>query len=305
MTNWKKKGLLYSPSRSLSWDLTHAAVPTPLLIDSETLRIYFTSRDVCNIGRVSFIDVDPGNPQKIIRNYNNISLDVSEYGFDDCGVQCTQVLKINDKYHMFFMGFQRTERHPYYIFTGHAISENGEKFIKTSVVPVMDRTQTEPTIRAMLCVDFIENNKYRYFYLADKEWTKTTYGKKIPVNVLMSGITTDNFDFNKSEIVLTPKYDSGEVGFGRPWVNNNDIYFSVRKIVNGKSEYTHIEKALIVGKNKINRTGEIVLTRSPGEFDEKMCCFPAIIDLPDGKYCFYNGNGYGEAGFGLAKKEMK
>ena len=35
-------------------------------------------------------------------------------------------------------------------------------------------------------------------------------------------------------------------------------------------------------------------------FDEEMRAYPEVINLQSGKYMFFNGNGYGKSGIGLA-----
>lgn len=46
------------------FDNSHCHKPTPLIINNETLRIYFGVRDENNKTRTTFIDVDINNPSK-------------------------------------------------------------------------------------------------------------------------------------------------------------------------------------------------------------------------------------------------
>lgn len=43
--NWIKKGLIYCPEGKNGFDVSHCHKPTPLLVDDNTLRIYFGVRD--------------------------------------------------------------------------------------------------------------------------------------------------------------------------------------------------------------------------------------------------------------------
>jgi hypothetical protein len=42
---------------------------------------------------------------------------------------------------------------------------------------------------------------------------------------------------------------------------------------------------------------------SESGWDSEMICYPCIEQTPHGTYLFYNGNGYGASGFGVAAAE--
>ena len=50
-----------------------------------------------------------------------------------------------------------------------------------------------------------------------------------------------------------------------------------------------------------NRKDDVVGSqRSENEFDTNMTCYPNIAELDNMLYMFYNGNRFGQEGFGLA-----
>ena len=53
---WVKKGLIYSPSGKYGFDVSHCHKPTPLIIDNDTVRVYFGVRDENSKSRTTFID---------------------------------------------------------------------------------------------------------------------------------------------------------------------------------------------------------------------------------------------------------
>jgi hypothetical protein len=55
------------------------------------------------------------------------------------------------------------------------------------------------------------------------------------------------------------------------------------------------------GIDWIRKDEEMGLDVSPGEFDSDAIMYSAIISVGDRTYCFYNGNNFGEHGFGLAE----
>jgi len=63
---WAKKGLIYVADGRFSWAKSHAMIPTPDIINDDTLRIYVTFCDEQGIGRVGYVEVDAYNPAHIV-----------------------------------------------------------------------------------------------------------------------------------------------------------------------------------------------------------------------------------------------
>jgi hypothetical protein len=55
------------------------------------------------------------------------------------------------------------------------------------------------------------------------------------------------------------------------------------------------------GINWIRKDEEMGLDVTPGEFDSDAIMYSAVISVGDKTYCFYNGNNFGEQGFGVAE----
>ena len=60
--SWKKQGLVYSPPFDGSWRDNSALTPTPILLNSETIRVFASFRDVSGTGRIGYVDLDAENP---------------------------------------------------------------------------------------------------------------------------------------------------------------------------------------------------------------------------------------------------
>jgi len=54
------------------------------------------------------------------------------------------------------------------------------------------------------------------------------------------------------------------------------------------------------GINWIRKDEEIVIDVSESGWDSEMICYPFIFDHKGERYMLYNGNNYGQSGFGLA-----
>lgn len=95
-----------------------------------------------------------------------------------------------------------------------------------------------------------------------------------------------------------------ELGFGRPWVipdkqNNWRIFYSIRSPIG----YRMGTATSADGVAWTRRDEEIGISPSVGDWDGEMICYGAVIDIHGKRYMFYNGNGYGRSGVGLAVLE--
>ena len=103
MFNWEKKGKIFETKKELNWSKTHTALPTPFFINSNVLRIYYTSRDKDQKSRISYLDVDSNNPLNILKIHDNPILELGSIGtLDDVGMTSSFLLPIEDKYYFFY-----------------------------------------------------------------------------------------------------------------------------------------------------------------------------------------------------------
>ncbi|AKJ38885.1 hypothetical protein [Methanosarcina barkeri] len=95
---WIKKGLIYTCEGKNGFDNSHCHKLTPLIVDNETLRIYFGVRDENNKTRTTFIDIDINNPSKIKYIHNKPVLDLEKIGaFDDSGANVSSLIRKGKK----------------------------------------------------------------------------------------------------------------------------------------------------------------------------------------------------------------
>ena len=170
--NWVKKGLIYVPSGKLSWSRSHAQVPVPDFDPvSNTIKIYFSTRDEEGRSHPSFIIVDADDPAKILETAQQPILELWKRGmFDDCGVMPSWIVNANGKKYMYYIGWNVRNTIPYHNAVGLAISEdNGKTWKKFSEGPVMERNYIEPQYSGTSCV-LVENGIWKNWYLSCTEW---------------------------------------------------------------------------------------------------------------------------------------
>jgi len=301
---WKKLGRVYVARGEYDWAQTHAYVPTSMLLDGERIRIYCAFLDKQQVGRLGFVDVEARNPLKVLGVSRRPVLDIGEPGtFDDSGVTPMSVVDYGQKKLMYYTGWQRGVGVRYYLFTGLAMSEDGgETFGRYSKVPVLDRSHDELFVRTAAYVTATKG-LFRMWYVAGSKWVEVR-GKQVPSYDLRYLESKDGFSWGRRGAICLELSAEGEFGFGRPFVIKEGslyrMWYSVRTVSKGyRLGYAESRDGLH-WKRKDNEAGIDV---SESGWDSEMICFSNIIDVGDKRFMFYNGNNYGETGFGVAVLE--
>ena len=128
--------------------MSHATFPTVLLVD-DVLRIYFSCRNADGKSLMTFLDVDPDDPTRIVRLHDQPLLEVGVPGtFDDSGTQCNWAMWNGSEVWLYYLGWNLGVTVPSRNNTGLAVSDDGGvTFRKAFQGPVLDRTPHEPFFR--------------------------------------------------------------------------------------------------------------------------------------------------------------
>lgn len=300
---WRKAGLVYAPDGSHWWAQSHAHLPTPLLIDSQTIRVYFAALDSDKFGRATFVDVDASNPKQVLNVAENFIIDVGDLGsFDDSGVVPSCALRVEDEIWLYYVGFQRSARVPYLLFSGLARSNDGSSFRRHARVPVLDRTADEPFSRGAPYV-ILENGIWKMWYWSCTHWSETA-GRMHYNNVIRHATSEDGLHWNVHPHVCIQPHDDNEFAIGRPCVIlDNGLYRMWYSIRTHAAGYVIGYGESSDGINWVREDEKAGISTSAAGWDSEMICYPAIISTKWGTYLFYNGNAHGATGFGYAVLE--
>lgn len=296
--------MIYKPNGSVWWSKTHAYLPTADIINSETIRVYFSSRDENQIGRIGYVELDGNNPKKILYSTTKPILDVGRFGaFDEFGVNpCCIVNKKSEKL-LYYFGWQKSISASYQLFCGLAISgDGGRTFRRYSRVPILDRTDREFFLRSSVSV-IEDNGIYRMWYVCGSGWTEFN-GKPCPSYIIRYSESKDGFNWNSTDKVCINATSDDEFGFGRPWVIKDGGLYRMWYSVRTMSRPYYIGYAESHDGLAWERKDEIVgIEASEHGWDSKMICFACVFDLNNKRRMFYNGNRHGIDGFGYAELE--
>lgn len=299
----EKKGLIYAPDRNSTWRWYYSMMPTPIHIpEKKCIRVYFGITDSNRFGRVTYIDLDDQNPTKIIQYPNQIQLDLGVEGtFDDSGVVPSSILLEEDHVKLYYVGFQRSYKVPFTLFSGLSISKTLDfPFERYSFSPIIERSKASPYSNAAPFVikdDFL----YKMWFWEGENWVVLS-GKKYIQAVISYAESIDGISWNiiKRGCLKPALYK--EFSLGRPWVVKHQDVFKMFYSVRYLDKLYRLGYAeSFDGVNWERKDEEIGIDVSAEGWDSEMICYPSVITVKDKTFLFYNGNNNGETGFGYAE----
>ena len=138
------------------------------------------------------------------------------------------------------------------------------------------------------------------WYIGGNEWIEYQ-GKKLPVYGLRFTTSVDGLTWSHPIEVFEPDREIGQIGFGRPFVSEASsgfrMYISVRTVTG----YTISHATSTDGLRWTDWQHDII--PAGDDWESEMRCYAAPIAIGGNEYVFYNGNGYGRTGFGVAIRE--
>lgn len=307
---WVKKGHIFKPDGGVDWMQSHAQIPVPMkLKEQNRLRIYFSTRQN-GLTQPAFIETDLDDPSRILHVHKSRLWEHGEIGtFDESGIMPASFVDLGDKVYMYYVGWNIKVKTSYHLAAGIAVSyDQGVSFQKYSQGPILDRSLNDPIWATIPCVR-IENDVFRMWYISCTGW-KVINGKPEPLYLIKYGESQDGISWRLwDEPVIDYKYD-GEA-LGRPWIiKDGDIYkmwYSTRgtenyRIKNG----SHYMLGYAESKDGIKwerHDEDVNIGLSDSGWDSEMLCYCSVYEHNGKKHMLYNGNGFGQSGFGYAVEE--
>ena len=299
---WEKLGRVYCAQADAPWKMSHAYLPTAFNLSPSVIRVFVAFMDATGMGRVGYVDVDALDPTRVVGVSEDPALDLGRPGrFDEHGISPLCLVQENDMLYLMYAGWQRAESVRYFLFTGMAMSDDlGRSFTRVSEAPILDRRDDELLVRT---------GGFAYFY--KEKWIFAYMGGSDQIE--LAGKLTPTYDLKILTAASPMRWDGGgvtalvpkrpeEFGFGRPWVICEDgrcrMWFSIRSVAFGY----HIAYAESLDGVTWKRCDDALSFTGVNEaWDSEMRSFPSIVDTAAGRFMFYNGNGYGATGFGVAR----
>lgn len=298
---WVKHGLVFRPDPSRTWMRSHAAVPTPLQLEGSLYRVYFSSRDDRNRSHVGSFDIDLDAPDRIVAVSREPVLVPGPTGcFDADGIYAESAVRMNDEVRLYTIGVNIGHTPPlFYASIGLATSRDGGlTFVKHTAAPIMARSEHDPCLVTAPYV-LREGGRWRMWYVAGTAWTHEPHGLQSHYHVKYAE-SDDGVTWQRNGRSCVAPAGSHETNIARLWVVRDGERYRGWYSASGTGGY---RIGYAESKNGLQWTRHDDLAGLPlsqSGWDAEAQAYPAVVRHRDRWFMFYNGNGFGRDGVGLA-----
>jgi hypothetical protein len=297
---WRKLGLVFRPNGEAPWMHSHAAVPIAEPLGGGLFRIYFSTRDAQHCSHTAYLVIDIACPQEILELCTSPVLAPGSLGaFDDSGAMATWLAAQGKRRFLYYIGWNLGVTVPFRNSIGLAVSDDGQEFARYATGPVVDRSIHEPHFTASCCVIPAEDC-WRMWYLSCTQWVLRE-GRPEHRYHIKYAESVDGVHWKRDGIVAIDFANDGEYAISRPSVMRDDVW---------RMWYSYRGDAYRIGYAESDDgkcwqrlDAHVGIDVSVTGWDSQAIEYPFVFDHDGQRYMLYNGNNYGESGFGIAVME--
>jgi len=299
--NWQKNGLLFEPGKS---EFSHGSHPCMIHLEGDSFLVAVTCRDTNQRSHIflSYAEVADGNIT--LKGEPKLALGPGDTGFFDCdGVISGCLIKHQQQYYLYFVGWQNLPDKLWLCDTGRAIVDPENLTLKKEFLgPVFGRDKHNPLFAAATAFYITADDVWHTWYNSGIKWEKRGeewhhyYG-------LHHAKSKDGIDWVCEPGFAIPFADEYEYAFGRPsvvyWDNLYHMWFAHRAsktISTYRIGFASSQDGVMWARNDAISGIDV----SDEGWDSEMICYPCVFEHEGLRYMLYNGNSYGRTGFGFA-----
>ena len=295
---WRKMGRKLSSRASPRVDPnprrgSHGAAPLGQYLSGVPQRPRCSSRSV-----VAWYEADAADGWRVIRMGDRPALSPGLDGrFDDCGTMGSCLLPVGDELWLYYVGWNRGYRVPFYNNIGLAAStDGGLTFDRKSVAPIVPRDDFDPIFTASPCV-LHEDGVFHLWYPSCREWRATPEGPRHYYD-LRYAAWSNGQTWHKHTGAVMRFASPDEYAICRAFVVKKADGYAMWFCSRG--EHYRISYAESPNGIEWRRMPYGGLDVSPEGWDSEMAAYPCVVEHDGALFMLYNGNGYGATGIGLA-----
>lgn len=310
--HFRKLGQVYSASGKTCFAHSHGKVRA-IYDMGDAVRAYticYSKPDANGNKRSTtcFVDLNPDDPTQLLEVHEYPVLEAGGIGsFDEHGVMGECVIENGDELWLYYDGWTRKSSVPYDWSIGLAVSrDGGRKFERIGAGPVISSTPYEPYLFASPFVFRESHAVWHMWYLGGDSWLVGDSGKPCAVYTIRHATSEDGVLWERDAKSVIPTLVPCECQAGPSVFLFGGIYhmvFSYREATkNGRHGLYRLGHAVSRDLIEWDRCDSGLGIDGPSEsWDAEMQCYPQAVHIRDRWYLFYNGNGYGRTGFGVAE----
>lgn len=297
---WTKLGLIFCPDNNHPWMVSHAANPVAEHLGENRFRLNFSCRDVESRSHVGYVELELEAPFRILKVASEPLLAPGEIGaFDDSGVSLSCIRQVGGKKFLYYLGWNLGVTVPWRNAIGLAIyNERSGVYERFSRAPLLDRHDVDPF---SLSYPFIleDSTGYRMWYGSNLKWG----GKQEDMaHVIKYAESPDAIHWERKGTVALQFANEREYAMSRPCVIKEGGLYRMWYSYRG-STYRIGYAESKDGLSWVRKDDEAGIDVSASGWDSEMIEYPFVFSHAGRRYMFYNGNGYGRTGVGLAVLE--
>ena len=293
----EKKGLIIKPNKSNSWSKSHCMLPTALKINDNKYRIFYGTRNKNNQSIITYDEIFFKKDKQLIKKSNKIVLNMGDLGnFDDNGVLPSSIIKINNIYYLYYIGWQPRVTTRYSLIAGLAFSKDGKKFKRLTNSPILFNNKKESI--SILTAPFVLKSKKNFmmWYVSGIKWNK----KDEPLYDIKFATSKNGIKWKQHQKSCL-KLKKGERALARPYVlkykNKFKMWYSYEKKI-GSYKIGYAESFNGVNWKRLDHK---IKFNFKSKYEEKMREYPCLISNNKKLFILYNGDNYGKEGILLGK----
>ena len=216
--------------------------------------------------------------------------------FDDSGASMGCLVRDGERMLLFYVGWNLGVTVPWRNSIGLAVRDGRDgPFVKASAAPVLDRSAEDPYTLSYPHI-LRENGVWRMWYGSNLIWGPSPADMR---HVIKYAESEDGLRWERRGRTAVGLQGADETAVCRPWVmkdaGRHRMWFC------GRGEVYRLGRADSPdGVTWTRDPAGAGLDVSPDGWDSEMIAYPSLFEHRGRRYLLYNGNRYGQTGFGLA-----
>lgn len=300
---WLKTGRVFAPGND---GFTHGSHPCAIHYKDDIFIVVFTRRDAQRRSHVFLCRAEVKDGAMRLLDAPKMALPHGEPGQFDCdGAISVCLVRHDGRIYLYYVGWQNLPDTLWICDTGRAIVDPEAMTITREFAgPVLGRDKDNPLFAAATAFH-VEGDLWRTWYNSGLRWERTEHGWKHYYGIHYAE-SRDGIDWTCYPGLVLPFQDEYEYAFGRPSVIRRDgLYYMwfAHRATKDIQTYRIGFASSVDGRQWARNDAISGIDVAPDGWDSEMVCYPYVFEHGAHMYMLYNGNNYGQTGFGLAVME--
>lgn len=298
---WEKQGLVLDPTGAPAWRRGHSGMVSVLPWTDEGYRVFLTGRDEAGRFQIGWVDLDASLKIRRENAANPLLCAGAAGSFDDRGLCMPTVVRVSEnELYMYYAGWGPSAPGQFANQCGLAVSrDNGRSWQRHEQAPLALCDEQDPIGTGTVFALRDQPDRWRLWYTTFRNWEPLPDGGWRHYYHIKYAESTDGVNWRKPPDNMAIDFIGQEYAVGRPMVfreaDGYRMWFCTRSI---GSTY-RIGYAESPDGRRWTRADAGIEPSASG-WDAEMIEYAYVVKRGEEYLMFYNGNGFGASGTGVA-----